>query len=111
MSDLSLTARRLLLLAAGVSFAVAYGQAPLYHSNQNQYFVHGMAEAGFGHLREDWLANTADPTPVFSGLVAIITRTMPMGTFHLVHGLLVAGYVVALYRVFVRIVGVEIARC
>jgi hypothetical protein len=99
-----------LLLAAAVCFAVAYGQAPLYHSNQNQYFVHGMAEAGFGHLHEDWLANTADPTPVFSTMVAAIVRTLPTWTFHLVQGLLLVGYVIALYRVFVRIVGVEIER-
>jgi hypothetical protein len=40
-----------------------------YLLNQNQYFLHGMARAGFGFLDQDWLANTADPTPVFSALV------------------------------------------
>ena len=108
MSDKSLMGRRLLLLAAGAAFAIAYGQAPLYHSNQNQYFLHGMASAGVGQLHEDWLANTADPTPIFSGLVAIVQRTMPPLAFHVLHGLLVAGYVLALYRVFVRIVGDEL---
>ncbi len=57
------------LVLAGL-FALAYNQAPLYTSNQNQYFLHGMARAGSGTLAEDWLANTADPTPVFSALVA-----------------------------------------
>ena len=51
------------LLVACV-FSLAYGQAPLYYSNQNQYFLHGLAQAGVGHLHEDWLANTVDPTPV-----------------------------------------------
>jgi hypothetical protein len=56
------------LLAA--AFALAHTQSPLYYSNQNQYMLHGLALAGHGHLRGDWLANTKDPTPVFSCLVA-----------------------------------------
>jgi hypothetical protein len=55
-------------------FALAYNQSPLYTSNQNQYFLHGYAQAGYGTLSEDWLANTADPTPVFSFLVASTLR-------------------------------------
>ena len=50
-------------------FAVIYAQSPLYTSNQNQYFIHGLASAGYGYLQQDWLANTLDPTPVFSFLV------------------------------------------
>ncbi|MBA4066369.1 MAG: hypothetical protein C0501_22180 [Isosphaera sp.] len=56
-----------LLLAA--AFAAAHTQAPLYYSNQNQYLLHGLAAGGLGHLRHDWLATAADPTPVFSALV------------------------------------------
>ena len=58
----------LLLLAA--AFAVAHTQAPLYYSNQSQYFLHGLAHGGRGYLDSDWLANTADPTPIFSATVA-----------------------------------------
>ena len=46
-----------------------YTQSPLYSSNQNQYFLHGMAQAGLGSLNEDWLANTNDPTPLFTQMV------------------------------------------
>ncbi len=46
-----------------------YTQKPLFTSNQNQYFLHGMAKAGLGSLNEDWLANTKEPTPLFSMLV------------------------------------------
>jgi len=53
------------LLGAMLFFA-AYTQSPLFYSNQNQYFLHGMADAGIGFLPHDWLANTRDPTPVFS---------------------------------------------
>jgi uncharacterized protein DUF6798 len=99
--------RWLLLVLAGFMFAIAYGQASLFYSNQNQYFLHGMADAGVGQLREDWLASTADPTPIFSGLVAIVARTLPIWTFHLIHRLLLVAYVVALYRIYRRIVGPE----
>ena len=56
----------LILLAAG--FALAHTQSPLFFSNQNQYLLHGLADAGYGHLSHDWLANTKDPTPAFSFL-------------------------------------------
>jgi hypothetical protein len=56
------------LLLAGI-FALVYTQYPLYSSNQNQYFLHGLAASKVGFLPEDWLARTVDPTPVFSGLV------------------------------------------
>jgi len=57
-----------------VLFTLAYSQSPLYSSNQNQYFLHGLAKAGVGYLNQDWLGNTLDPTPVFSGLVALTYR-------------------------------------
>ncbi|MCK5429068.1 MAG: hypothetical protein KAI94_06330 [Anaerolineales bacterium] len=55
-------------------FAISYAQSPLFTSNQNQYFLHGFAQAGVGNLNQDWLANTLDPTPVFSLLVEITQR-------------------------------------
>jgi hypothetical protein len=50
-------------------FAVIYSQSPLYSANQNTYFLHGLAQAGLGHLKNDWLANTLDSLPVFTALV------------------------------------------
>lgn len=50
-------------------FALAFQQQPLYSGNQNQYMLHGLANAGIGLLRFDWLAQTADSVPVFSALV------------------------------------------
>jgi len=61
-------------LAWAVLFAVAHGQSPDYYSNQHQYLLHGLARAGLGHLDEDWLANTRDPTPTFTRLVAVTYR-------------------------------------
>ena len=63
---------RLLILGLAAGFALAHTQAPLFYSNQNQYLLHGFALAGYGRLADDWLANTHDPTPAFSGLVAAL---------------------------------------
>jgi len=78
------------LLAA--AFALAHTQSPLYYSNQNQYLLHGLAAGGLGHLNEDWLANTRDPTPVFSGLVAVGYRTLGEWSFQAAFFLLLMGY-------------------
>ena len=65
-----------------VAFGLAYTQAPLFSSNQNQYFLHGLARAGFGFLNLDWLSNTVDPTPVFSLLVQATFRALPLVAFY-----------------------------
>ncbi len=77
----------LLTLIAGLS----YTQAPLYSSNQNQYFLHGLAHF-VGHLADDWLANTADPTPVFSLLVTLTYRYFGEHAFYLYHMLVCGVY-------------------
>lgn len=113
MSHPSETNRRPLVVAAlllgAAAFACAYGQAPLYYSNQNQYFLHGLAAAGEGSLHEDWLANTADPTPIFSALVAGTARWLSPAAFHVYHGLLVAVYALALIALFAHLAGPEAA--
>ena len=56
-------------LAWSAIFAILYAQSPLYTSNQNTYFLHGLAQAGLGNLDKDWLANTLDVLPLFTALV------------------------------------------
>jgi hypothetical protein len=89
---------RFLLLAAVMG--VVYGQAPLYYSNQNQYFLHGLARAGDGFLADDWLARTRDPTPVFSGLVCFTARYLHPVLFYGYYALLLGCYAAALLAVF-----------
>src|SRR3954467_6709209 len=89
-----------LFLIGAALFNAAYGQAPLYYSNQNQYFLHGLARAGVGHLDEDWLANTADPTPAFSTLVAFTARFLHPAFFHAWYALLLGVYAAALVGTF-----------
>src|SRR5579871_4242271 len=81
-------------------FGLAYTQAPLYYSNQNQYFLHGLATAGRGLLADDWLANTADPTPVFSGLVAVSYRFLGEWSFYVEYLILLGIYAGSLIGLF-----------
>jgi hypothetical protein len=77
---------------AVLAFGLAYKQSPLYTSNQNQYFPHGAARAGFGFLSGDWLANTADPTPVLNWIVEWTFRLLPPAAFYLEYLLLFGAY-------------------
>jgi hypothetical protein len=82
-----------------VLFAVAYTQPPLYYSNQNQYFLHGLALAGYGDLRRDWLANTADPTPAFTTGVEMAYRQFGEWPFHVTFFLLLMVYFLSLWAI------------
>src|SRR5690242_11985782 len=98
-----------LFLAGTAVFAAAYCQAPLYYSNQNQYFLHGLAEAGVGLLREDWLANTRDPTPAFSALVAFTARHLHPWAFYVYYALLLGVYGAAMLGLFASLAGQQAA--
>ncbi|HWQ09741.1 MAG TPA: DUF6798 domain-containing protein [Holophaga sp.] len=58
-------------------FLLVMRQDPLYSDNQTTKFLHGMAWAGAGDLRHDWLAGTKDGLPLFSGLVYAIFAWLP----------------------------------
>jgi hypothetical protein len=79
------------------AFALSYAQSPLYTSNQNQYFLHGLARAGVGFLKDDWLARTADPTVLFSWLVAALA-SWPW-IFYLLYAALMGVYLYSLLAI------------
>ena len=81
-----------------VVFGLAYTQAPLYYSNQHQYFLHGLAKAGHGQLADDWLANTVDPTPLFSLVVAVCSFREE--SFYILQILLLGVYFRAMRSIF-----------
>jgi hypothetical protein len=82
-----------IILGYTAVFSIAYAQAPLFTSNQNQYFLHGMAQAGVGDLRADWLANTLDPTPVFSLFVQWTIQTFhSYWIFYVAYAVLIGVY-------------------
>jgi hypothetical protein len=86
------------LLSWTFLFTAVYAQSPLYTSNQNQYFLHGLARAGFGYLENDWLANTLDPTPLFSWLVAGTYQIFQTGfPFYLYYAFLLGIYLFSLF--------------
>lgn len=89
-----------LFLFGALVFALVYGQAPLYYSNQNQYFLHGLADAGHGFLADDWLAGTADPTPVFTLLVSATARFLHPWFFHLYYAVLLGIYLASMVLIF-----------
>ena len=92
--------KNLLFLLWSALFGVAYTQSPLYTSNQNQYFLHGFAQAGVGLLKQDWLANTHDPTPLFSFLVAFTLRFLGDDRiFYVFYALLMGVYLFSLLKI------------
>jgi hypothetical protein len=92
-------------------FALAYAQSPLYTSNQNQYFLQGLAKAGYGDLSLDWLANTTDPTPVFSGLVYLTYRLIHwQPIFYLYYGVLAGVYLFSTYGILSTVFQEKVSR-
>lgn len=87
-----------------IVFGVSYTQAPLYYSNQNQYFLHGLAAGGHGCLRDDWLANTADPTPLFSALVRLTYLHLDESCFYLFYFVLFGLYFLSLLGIATAVV-------
>jgi hypothetical protein len=87
-------------LAWSVVFGIVYAQSPVYTSNQNQYFLHGIAHAGEGYLAHDWLANTIDPAPMFSLLVEgtyLISRNGAL--FYFYYAILMGIYLFSLFGI------------
>lgn len=90
-----------------IVFGVSYTQFPLYHSNQNQYFLHGLANGGMGLLSEDWLANTVDPSPVFSFLVFITYRYLHPYLFHFYHLILAGVYMFSMINLVCNVCNIK----
>ncbi len=80
------------LILLTLVFAFTHGQHPLYSSNQNTYFLHGLADAGMGALHNDWLAQTADPFPLFSALVRYSYQYCGAWFFYALYSALLALY-------------------
>jgi hypothetical protein len=93
-----------------VVFAAAYGIAPLYYSNQNQYFLHGIAAAGLGDLKADWLVNTRDPTPLFSTAVTWIYIHCGEWGFVAAYAVLLGIYFVSLVALIDATIGLPRSR-
>jgi len=96
--------RLILFLVAGcLLFAGAYRQLPLFSSNQNTYFLHGLARAGYGYLSSDWLAQQTDHVVVFSSFVSLIHLYGWPWVFYGLQAVLAAIYIGSLYGIARRV--------
>lgn len=94
----SLVVRKSLLsvgqfLGLALVFGICYTQDALYIKNQNTKFLYGLANAGLGFLKEDWLANTIDPLPVFSFLVTVTYRYCSEYAFYFYYLIILGVYI------------------
>jgi len=96
-----------LLVALGLAFEVAYGQAPLYSGDQHEHVLRGLAHAGVGLLPLDWLANTVDPTPASSLLVTLAAALHAEWLMLVLHACLIGVYGVTLVALGVTLMRLE----
>ena len=93
-------------IGIAILFGFAYTQSPLYEGNQNTKFLHGLAQTGVGYLQDDWLANTVDPLPVFSGLVNLTARINP-NLFYLEYFVMFGIYVFSMWGILTHLFKAE----
>ena len=87
-------------LAWSLVFGVIYAQSPLFTSNQNAYFLHGLADAGFGYLSHDWLATRQESMPVFTWLIYLTTMVFHSKVpFYLYYALLMGVYLFSMFGI------------
>lgn len=99
------------LILSAIIFTGVYAQSPLYTSNQNQYFLHGLANARFGNLNQDWLANTLDPTPIFSLLVEYTIRLFSSELlFYVYYACLLGIYLYSVFGIMDTVFGLRSSR-
>ena len=91
------------LLIWSALFGLAHTQWPLYVGKQHTKFLHGLAAAGLGELRGDWLAQTLDPLPLFSGLVFATQRFLDPRLFYVYHALLLGVYLAAVLCIVAQV--------
>ena len=84
------------IFALGIILGISYVQEPLYTSNQNTKFLQGMAQAEYGYLNQDWLANTLDPLPIFTALVQFTHADLFPEMFYIYYWILLGIYIYSL---------------
>lgn len=94
-------------IAVGIAFEVVHGQAPLYTGNQHTYLLHGLAQAGVGLLAFDPQAQTTDPAPISSLLVAAAAGLDAEWLMLVFHALLLGAYGLALFGIGLTLFRIE----
>src|SRR5205823_752057 len=66
---------------------------------QNHHFLIGIARAGDGWLRDDWLVRTVDPFPVFTAFVAFVHRYLNDALHYVIYYVLFGAYAYGLMAI------------
>lgn len=88
-------------------FCLSHTQFILYHSNQNTKFLHGLANAGFGFLENDWLSNTWDPLFAFSTLVRFTYEYLSPFWFYIYYYVLLSLYFIFIIRIISKLFNIK----
>jgi hypothetical protein len=95
-------------LAWSLVFGVIYAQSPLFTSNQNTYFLHGLARAGVGNLSNDWSATRQESMPVFTWLVYLTYMVFHSKVpFYLDYALLMGVYLYSMANIMDLLFGLR----
>lgn len=97
-------------LLVTVVFGIAYSQFSLFWVSQNEYFFYGLARAGYGFIRDDWLSQSADSWPLFSLLVQVTYRYLDLRLVYVYYVLVLGIYAYALLGIASTLFGIDRTR-
>jgi len=98
------------ILLFGALFIILNPPLPYYTSNQNAHLLRGLEDGGMPQLKNDWLAETTDPYPVFSALVAVTSRFFAPWMFAVYQMILAGLYIVTLCNISEKALGLDASR-
>lgn len=82
-----------------IVFSLAFRQTPIYQQNQHTKFLHGIAKAGYGYLKNDWFAKTIDPLPVFSFLVFLTIKYLNEYFFYIYYIIILGVFIYSILKI------------
>ncbi len=97
-------------LLVTVVFGVAYSQFSLYFLAQNEYFFYGLARAGYGFIRSDWLYQSSDSWPLFSLLIEFTHRYLDLRLVYVYYIIVLGIYAYALLGIASTLFGIDKTR-
>ena len=74
----------------------------VYALNQQHHFLHGLADAGYGYLANDWYVATPDPFPLYSLLVSFTYTCLHMDLFYVYHAVFLGLFAFSLAGIVLR---------
>ncbi len=92
----------LLFLLATILFIGAYGQLPIFSSNQYTYLLPGVALSETSNLDNDWLVNCTNPIPVFTIYTFLIIKLFSLNYFYFVHSIFIGIFFLSLIWIIKR---------